>query len=197
MRRIWPVVLLLGTAAAHAGNRPLSVGPIDMNLLNRPLGSSPAIVLYFSHTIGGGGGGGLSKPAVGLRLDRMHLVSGNFKPDSPNAMQTRELINWHFGHGANNRIELGRRVSWNLGNQTFGRRGGDESAFTLPGRAALALREPVASPAPSLRTVDPNPLTIEPMTLARRMRSAEPLEARTDPFELRLERRTHEPRSGR
>src|SRR5579872_7050442 len=98
MRRIWPVVLLLGTAAAHAGGRPAFVGPGDVNLLNRALGSSPAIMLYFSHAIGGGGAG-LSKPAVGLRLNRMHLVSGNFKPDSPNPMQTHELVNWHFGHG--------------------------------------------------------------------------------------------------
>jgi hypothetical protein len=191
MRRIWPVILLLSTAAAHAGNRTSYAGPADVNLLNRPLGSAPSIMLYFSHAIGGGGGSALSKPSVGLRLNRMHLVSGNFKPDAPDPMQTHELINWHFGRGANNRIELGRRVSWNLGNQTFGRHS-EESDFTVPDRAALSQREPVTAAPAMARAVDPSRLVIDPATMTQRPRSVEPLDVRANPFELRLDRHARE-----
>jgi hypothetical protein len=196
MRRSWPVVLLLCAAAAHAGNRTSYAGATEVNLVNRPLGSSPGIMLYFSHAMGGAGAGGLSKPALGLRLNRMHLVSGYFKADAPDPIQARELVNWHFGRGADNRIEFGRRLSWNLSDGSFGRRESDESAFTPPNRTVLARREPEATSPRAVPVFEPRAVS-EPITAARRAHLGDLLDVRFDPLELRLDRRSHDARSSR
>lgn len=188
--------MLLCATAAHAGSRTTYAGAVQAGLLNRPLGSSPGIMLYFSHAIGGGGGGGFSKPAVGLRLNRMHLVSGYFKPDAPDPMQTHELVNWHFGHGANNRVELGRRVSWSPSEGSFGRHASDESAFVLPGRAALALHEPLVRQQAAVPAFDPARMLSDPVVLSRHSHASDLLEARMDPSELRLDRRLRDARNG-
>ena len=66
VRREWVAVMLLCATAAHAGSRTTYAGAAQANLLlNRPLQSSPGIMLYFSHAVGGGGG--FSKPAMGDR----------------------------------------------------------------------------------------------------------------------------------
>ena len=195
MRREWVAVMLLCATAAHAGGRTTYASPVEANLLNRPLGSSAGIMLYFSHAIGGGGGGGFSKPAVGLRLNRMHLVSGYFRPDAPDPMQTHELVNWHFGRGADNRLELGRRVSWSPIAGTFGRRSGDEGAFVLPNRAALALHEPLPTQHPTLSAFEPTRTLSDPIVLTRRAHASDAFEARIDPLELRLDRRVRDTRN--
>ncbi len=196
MRREWVAVMLLCATAAHAGSRTTYASPAEANLLNRQLGSSPGIMLYFSHAIGGGGGGGgFSKPAVGLRLNRMHLVSGYFKPDAPDPMQSRELVNWHFGRGANNRVELGRRVSWSPSEGSFGRHSGDQGAFVLPSRAALALHEPVVTQPQTVRSFDTTRTLSDPIVVTRQGHSSDLLEARMDPSELRLDRRVHDTRN--
>lgn len=87
---------------------------------------SPEIMLYFSHSIGGGGaGGGSMRPTFGLRVQQVRQAANTGDPDAGDSMQHRELVNWQMeAHSnlqiSNIRVKLGNRVTYDLTNRRFG-----------------------------------------------------------------------------
>jgi hypothetical protein len=87
---------------------------------------SPEIMLYFSHSIGGGAaGGGSMRPTFGLRLREVRQGSNTGDPEAGDAMQHRELVNWQMEahsnlHISDLRVKLGNRVTYDVTSRRFG-----------------------------------------------------------------------------
>lgn len=90
---------------------------------------SPEIMLYFSHSIGGGagagGGGGPMRPTFGLRVQQVRQGANTGDPDAGDSMQHRELVNWQMEahsnlHISDLRVKLGNRLTYDVTNQRFG-----------------------------------------------------------------------------
>ena len=90
---------------------------------------SPEIMLYFSHSIGGGagaaGGGGSMRPTFGLRVQQVRQGANTGDPDAGDSMQHRELVNWQMEahsnlHISDLRVKLGDRLTYDVTNQRFG-----------------------------------------------------------------------------
>jgi hypothetical protein len=88
---------------------------------------SPEIMLYFSHSIGGGAGvgGGSMRPTFGLRVQQVRQAANTGDPEAGDSMQHRELVNWQMEahsnlHLSDLRVKLGNRVTYDVTNQRFG-----------------------------------------------------------------------------
>jgi hypothetical protein len=86
---------------------------------------SPEIMLYFSHSIGGGDAGGSMRPTFGLRVQQVRQASNTGDPEAGDSMQHRELVNWQMEarsnlHISDLRVKLGNRVTYDLTHQRFG-----------------------------------------------------------------------------
>jgi hypothetical protein len=88
---------------------------------------SPEIMLYFSHSIGGGAGagGGSMRPTFGLRVQQVRQAANTGDPESGDSMQHRELVNWQMEAHSNLRlsdlrVKLGNRVTYDVTNRRFG-----------------------------------------------------------------------------
>ena len=87
---------------------------------------SPEIMLYFSHSIGGGAtGGGSMRPTFGLRVREVRQASNTGDPEAGDSMQHRELVNWQMEahsnlHISDLRVKLGNRVTYDVTNRQFG-----------------------------------------------------------------------------
>ena len=88
---------------------------------------SPEIMLYFSHSIGGGAGagGGSMRPTFGLRVQQVRQAANTGDPEAGDPMQHRELVNWQMEahsnlHISDLRLKLGNRVTYDVTNRRFG-----------------------------------------------------------------------------
>jgi hypothetical protein len=88
---------------------------------------SPEIMLYFSHSIGGGegAGGGSIRPTFGLRVQQVRQAANTGDPEAGDSMQHHELVNWQMEahsnlHISDLRVKLGNRVTYDVTNQRFG-----------------------------------------------------------------------------
>jgi hypothetical protein len=88
---------------------------------------SPEVMLYFSHSIGGGAGagGGSMRPTFGLRVQQVHQAANSGDPEAGDSMQRRELVNWQMEahsdlHISDLRVKLGNRVTYDVNTQRFG-----------------------------------------------------------------------------
>lgn len=114
---------------------------------------APQFMLYFSRPMGGGVGGPAWHPTFGLKIAQVRLLPSSGDPQATGeALQHRELMDWQFGgHSAmrlsDMRLQLGRRLTWDVARGTFGRPSQPEipiGSSTL--RASLAGLKPLASP---------------------------------------------------
>lgn len=113
---------------------------------------SPEIMLYFSHSIGGGGGGSM-RPTFGLRVQQVRLGANTGDPEAGDSMQHRELVNWQMEahsdlHISDMRVKLGNRVTYDVTNQRFG---------SPSARSAMQIGVPTFRNAP-LNSSQPKPL---------------------------------------
>jgi hypothetical protein len=104
---------------------------------------SPEVMLYISHSVGGGGGS--SHPIFGLRVDQIHQGGNSGDPDGGDAIQHRELVNWQMEahsnfHISDLRVQLGRRVTYDVTNRSFG---------SPRSRSSMALGVPTLRGSPS------------------------------------------------
>lgn len=87
---------------------------------------APEVMLYFSHSVGGGAGAGSSmRPTFGLRVQQVHQAANTGDPEQGESMQHRELINWQFdGHSnlrlSESRVKLGNRLTYDFASSRFG-----------------------------------------------------------------------------
>jgi hypothetical protein len=89
---------------------------------------SPQIMLYISHSIGGGAGSaatGFTRPTFGLRVEQVRQGSNMGDPDGGDAFSHRELINWQMQahsnfHLSDMRVQLGHRLTYDVTNHQFG-----------------------------------------------------------------------------
>jgi hypothetical protein len=126
---------------------------------------SPEIMLYFSHSIGGGSGAGGSsmRPTFGLRVQQVHQAANTGDPEAGDPMQHRELINWQMEahsnlHLSDLRVKLGNRVTYDVTNQRFG----SPSSRSAMQVGVPTLRNSPLSPQPkplSARSSAPTPAT--------------------------------------
>jgi hypothetical protein len=108
---------------------------------------APEIMLYFSHSVGGGAGaGGSMRPTFGLRVQQIHQAANTGDPEQGESMQHREILNWQFDGNSNlrlsqTRVKLGNRLTYDFANSRFG----------SPSRSLMKIGTP------SLRTALVNP----------------------------------------
>ena len=114
---------LLGLAAAatvDAATRGAYFAP------GRGAPRAPEVMLYFSHSVGGGAGAeGSMRPTFGLRLQQVHQAANTGDPEQGESMQHRELINWQLdGHSnlrlSQSRVKLGNRLTYDFASSRFG-----------------------------------------------------------------------------
>jgi hypothetical protein len=114
---------------------------------------SPQIMLYISHSIGGGpgsAGSGFTRPTFGLRVEQVRQGSNMGDPDGGDAFSHRELINWQMQahsnfHISDMRVQLGHRLTYDLTNRQFGSQGG-RSAMPI---GTLSIRNGAVTPVES------------------------------------------------
>jgi hypothetical protein len=114
---LWIVAVSHVDAAPHVGFGGPGVAP-----------RAPEIMLYFSHSIGGGAaaGGGSMRPTFGLRVQQVRQGANSGDPEaSGDPMQHRELLNWQMQghsnlHSSDFRVKLGNRLTYDLTNRRFG-----------------------------------------------------------------------------
>lgn len=126
---------------------------------------SPEIMLYFSHSIGGGGGS--MRPTFGLRVQQVHQAANNGDPEAGDPMQHRELVNWQMEahsnlHISDLRVKLGNRLTYDVTNQRFG---------------SPAARSAMQIGVPTLRNAPVSPSQPKPLFA----RTSAPTPARYDP----------------
>jgi len=111
--------MCLVAAAADAAPRAVSFGP------GGSAPRAPEIMLYFSHSVGGGAGGGSMRPTFGLRVQQVRQAANNGDPDQGDGMQHRELLNWQMEarsnmHFSQSRVKLGNKLTYDFASSRFG-----------------------------------------------------------------------------
>jgi hypothetical protein len=86
---------------------------------------APEIMLYFSHSVGGGATSGSMRPTFGLRVQQVHQAANTGDPEQGESMQHRELINWQFDSRSNlrlsqSRVKLGNKLTYDFASSRFG-----------------------------------------------------------------------------
>jgi hypothetical protein len=151
------LLCLAATAAVDAAQRGAYFAPGGSNP------RAPEIMLYFSHSVGGGAGaGGSMRPTFGLRVQQVHQAANTGDPEQGESMQHRELINWQFdGHSnlrlSQSRVKLGNRLTYDFASSRFG----------SPTRSAMTI-----GTTPSLRAELANTAGLSPVGLASRVASS-------------------------
>jgi hypothetical protein len=119
---------------------------------------APEIMVYFSHSVGGGAGaGGPMRPTFGLRVQQVHQAANSGDPEQGESMQHRELINWQFdGHSnlrlSQSRVKLGNRLTYDFASSRFG-----SPSRSIMKIDASALRAGVANPVGARPFAAPDP----------------------------------------
>jgi hypothetical protein len=121
---------------------------------------APEIMLYFSHSVGGGAGAGTVRPTFGLRVQQVHQAANSGDPEQGSPMQHRELINWQMEGRpglrlSDMRVKLGGRLTYDLSTRRFG---APSSRPAIPlGTASLRNSTPNFAPPSAISARPPAP----------------------------------------
>jgi hypothetical protein len=77
---------------------------------------TPQVMLFISRPVGAGA---TAQPTFGLRVEQVRLAADSGSPDGGDPIQHRELINWQMEAHSDIRMQLGRRVTYNLSRGAF------------------------------------------------------------------------------
>jgi hypothetical protein len=86
---------------------------------------SPEVMLYISHTVGGGPGGASARPSFGLRVQQVRQGGNTGDPEAGDPMQRRQWVNLQMDARSNfaisnMRLKFGNRVTYDVTNRRFG-----------------------------------------------------------------------------
>jgi hypothetical protein len=103
-----------------------------------PAPRAPEVMLFFSHSMGGGAGGVGGHPTFGLRVQQIRQGGNNGDPEAGDPMQHHEWLSVQMNsradlHFSDMRLKLGNRLTYDVSNRRFG---------APPSRSAMQLGSP-------------------------------------------------------